>query len=47
MAGGAIPGLVVLGYIRKQTEQAIRSKLVSIGQGSWCQGTLLEYLPSM
>ena len=29
IVGGAIPGLVVLGSIRKQTEQARGSKLVS------------------
>ena len=29
MVGGAIPGLVVLGFLRKQAEQAMRSKLVN------------------
>ena len=29
MMGGAIPGLVVLGYMRKLTEQAVGSKPVS------------------
>lgn len=29
MVDAAIPGMVVLGAMRKQTEQAIRSKLVS------------------
>ena len=29
IVGGAIPGLVVLGSIRKQAEQAMRSKPVS------------------
>ena len=29
MVGGATPGLVVLGSIRKQAEQAMGSKLVS------------------
>ena len=29
MVGGTIPGLVVLGSIRKQAEQAMMSKLVS------------------
>ena len=29
MVGGTIPGLVVLGSIRKQAEQAMRSKIAS------------------
>jgi hypothetical protein len=29
IVGGAIPGLVILGSIRKETEQAMRSKAVS------------------
>ena len=30
MVGGAIPGLVVLGSIRKQTDQAMRTKPANI-----------------
>ena len=38
--GGAIPGLVVLAYIRKQTEQAIGNKSVS-STPSWLLYQLL------
>ena len=41
MVGGAIPGLVVLGSIRKQAEQAMRSKPVS-STPPW---PLLQLLP--
>ena len=48
--GGAIPGLVVLGSIRKQAEQAVRYKPVSSARGGPCISScrqvsvLLEFL---
>jgi hypothetical protein len=39
---GAIPGLVVLGSIRKQAEQAMGGKAVSSIPGSYCIGSCLQ-----
>jgi len=51
--GGAIPRLMVLGSIRKQAEQAMRSKPVSSILHGLCLSSclqvpaLLEFLPSL
>ena len=53
MVGGSIPGLVVVGSLRKQTEQAIKRKSeISILQGfsisSYLQDpALCEFLPDL
>jgi hypothetical protein len=53
MVGGAIPGLVVLGSIRKQAEQAMESKPVSSTLHGLCISSclqvaaLLEFPPSL
>ena len=40
--GGAIPGLVVLGAIRKQAEQAMRSKQASKQHSSMAAASIPE-----
>ena len=42
--GGAFPGLVVLGSIRKQAEQAMRSKPISSISSCFQVTGLLEFL---
>ena len=44
IVGGATPGLVALGSIRKQAEQAMESKLVSSTLHSLCISSCLQDL---